>query len=367
VWRNAITGENYLWPMDGTTIKATEGYFRTIDLDWQIAAIRDYDGDGKADIFWRRGQDQLPSREYVYLGDIPVAVFLSGSPTPHYIHVDHLNTPRLVANAAQQTVWRWDHWEPFGATGPDENPSGLGVFELPLRFPGQYFDKETNLHYNYFRDYDPSLGRYGESDPIGLEGGLNTYSYVGGNPLIWTDPTGEAIPIVWGVAWAVVQIGGRIAISAAARNTARAGIAVAAGALSQTRSAEEDCDMFRAMIPDPDGFPLVAPTARGLGVRPGIDVPQTNPSAIVMPGPQGMSVSPSLATLPLFRRPPQFGGTGKDPVYCMCRSQLPPTLMYVPDPVNPGGHGFVSPALPTPLGAYQAGLGSTRNQWRVVR
>jgi RHS repeat-associated protein len=57
---------------------------------------------------------------------------------------------------------------------PDENPSGLGAFEFPLRYPGQYFDKETNLHFNYFRDYDPAIGRYTQSDPIGLRGGLNT-------------------------------------------------------------------------------------------------------------------------------------------------------------------------------------------------
>jgi RHS repeat-associated protein len=87
-------------------------------------------------------------------------------------------------------VWRWDQQEPFGVTVPDENPSGLGIFDLPLRLAGQYFDKETNLHYNYFRDYDPSLGRYGQSDPIGLHGGLNTYAYVGGNPLSLTDPSG---------------------------------------------------------------------------------------------------------------------------------------------------------------------------------
>jgi RHS repeat-associated protein len=55
---------------------------------------------------------------------------------------------------------------------------------------GAYQDKETNLHYNYFRDYDPGIGRYGESDPIGLEGGLNTYSYVAGSPLQFTDPEG---------------------------------------------------------------------------------------------------------------------------------------------------------------------------------
>jgi RHS repeat-associated protein len=62
------------------------------------------------------------------------------------------------------TVWRWDQQEPFGVNVPDENPSAVGASEFPLRFPRQYLDKETNLHYNYYRDYDPSTGRYGESD-----------------------------------------------------------------------------------------------------------------------------------------------------------------------------------------------------------
>ncbi|HZM33815.1 MAG TPA: RHS repeat-associated core domain-containing protein [Burkholderiales bacterium] len=101
-----------------------------------------------------------------------------------------MNTPRLVANQSGQTVWRWDQQEPFGNNVPDENPSGLGVFDLPLRLPGQYFDKETNLHYNYYRDYDPSIGRYEQSDLIGLAGGLNTYNYVSADPLRLADVRG---------------------------------------------------------------------------------------------------------------------------------------------------------------------------------
>jgi RHS repeat-associated protein len=110
--------------------------------------------------------------------------------TLYFVHADHLNTPRLVADATGTTVWRWDQQEPFGNNPADENPSGLGAFDLPLRLPGQHYDKETGLHYNYFRDYDPSIGKYGESDPIGLRGGLNTYAYVSGAPLTRTDPSG---------------------------------------------------------------------------------------------------------------------------------------------------------------------------------
>jgi RHS repeat-associated protein len=100
-----------------------------------------------------------------------------------------------VADATGTTVWRWDQQEPFGVNVPDENPTGLGVFDLPLRLPGQYFDKETNLHYNYFRDYDPSLGSYKQFDPIGLRGGINGYSYVFNNPTRFTDVLGlQAAP-----------------------------------------------------------------------------------------------------------------------------------------------------------------------------
>ncbi|HQZ87086.1 MAG TPA: RHS repeat-associated core domain-containing protein, partial [Actinomycetota bacterium] len=88
----------------------------------------------------------------------------------YFIHPDHLGTPRLVTDAANQVVWRHlPTTDPFGTTPPEEDPQGTGQrFEMPLAFPGQYRDNESGLSYNYFRDYDPGTGRYPQSDPIGL-------------------------------------------------------------------------------------------------------------------------------------------------------------------------------------------------------
>jgi RHS repeat-associated protein len=110
-------------------------------------------------------------------------------PLVYYIHADHLNAPRIVVDRNGARRWRWLA-EPFGTTAPETNPDGLGVFTQNLRFPGQYTDAESGLWYNYFRSYDSSRGGYPQSDPIGLAGGVNTYAYVGGNPLSFTDPAG---------------------------------------------------------------------------------------------------------------------------------------------------------------------------------
>jgi RHS repeat-associated protein len=113
-----------------------------------------------------------------------------GAASIYFVHTDHLNTPRLITNNVGQAVWSWNNDDPFGANVPNENPSALGDFTCNLRLPGQYFDTETNLHYNYFRDYDPTIGRYVQSDPIGLRGGINTYLYVSADPMTGTDPYG---------------------------------------------------------------------------------------------------------------------------------------------------------------------------------
>lgn len=117
------------------------------------------------------------------------------------IYTDHLNTPREIRNHANQTRWTWypEQSGAFGAGLPNENPNvpALGVFTYNLRFPGQLYDAASQLSYNYYRNYSSRTGRYIESDPIGLEGGINTYNYVGGNPVSRVDPFGLIDTIVY--------------------------------------------------------------------------------------------------------------------------------------------------------------------------
>lgn len=121
-----------------------------------------------------------PIQETVWFGDTPVAVLTGGG--TYYVNANHIDSPHVITNGSGQPVWGWDPIA-FGDNPPNQNPSGLGTFVYNLRFPGQYYDAETGLHYNMARDYNPALGRYVQSDPIGLEGGINTYGYVGGNPI----------------------------------------------------------------------------------------------------------------------------------------------------------------------------------------
>lgn len=143
-------------------------------------------------------------QETVWFNDIPVAVIKQASPADpvqvYMIHADHLNTPRAITDSTGAPVWLWRNQSAFGDNPPDEDPDGDGIqFKYNLRFAGQYFDAETSLHYNYFRDYEPQSGRYLSSDPIGLAGGLNTYGYALQNPLSFNDPTGEYVPplLLW--------------------------------------------------------------------------------------------------------------------------------------------------------------------------
>ena len=141
-----------------------------------------------------------PIYETIYLGSLPVGVMkqtgsAAGSDIAvnlYNLHADHIATPRVITRQDETIVWRWDTAEAFGGTAPEQDPSGLGAFVFNQRFPGQVFDAETGLFQNWNREYNARLGRYIQSDPIGLRGGINTFAYVGGNPLSYTDPMGLA-------------------------------------------------------------------------------------------------------------------------------------------------------------------------------
>jgi len=108
-----------------------------------------------------------------------------------FYHTDHVGTPLMMTDSTGKVVWKAESL-PFGETvSVNEDVDGDGVKVINnLRFPGQYADAETGLHYNLARDYQPIIGRYIQSDPIGLWGGLNTYSYATSNPCRRFDPLG---------------------------------------------------------------------------------------------------------------------------------------------------------------------------------
>ena len=119
--------------------------------------------------------------DYIYFNNELVAVDRNN--VIYYVHSDHQGRPQVVTNSNQIKVWEAQN-NAYGRTVTYE----LGEFNVG--FPGQYWDEDTGLFYNYFRDYDPSIGRYIQSDPIGLFGGLNTYAYVMNNPMSFVDPYG---------------------------------------------------------------------------------------------------------------------------------------------------------------------------------
>jgi RHS repeat-associated protein len=126
-----------------------------------------------------------PQRDYIYLGSEPVAMVVYGANAGTYYFInDHLGTPQQLVDGTGAVVWQAAYL-PYGK-------AQVLVEDVVnnLRFPGQYYDEETGLHYNWHRYYDPATGRYLTPDPIGLEGGVNLYAYVQNNPVNFVDPWG---------------------------------------------------------------------------------------------------------------------------------------------------------------------------------
>ena len=148
-----------------------------------------YDLDGR--LIAERDEQNQPVRETIFVDGHPVAEMVGapGSTTIRYIHTDQIGLPRLMTDASGAVIWD-STFMPFG-----EQVSATGSTSTDHRFQGQIADAHAGLYYNYFRDYDPTLGRYIQSDPIGLRGGLNRVIYVHANPLLGIDPRGLWNPV----------------------------------------------------------------------------------------------------------------------------------------------------------------------------
>jgi RHS repeat-associated protein len=164
------------------------------------ALLGEYDngsakGAGRSEYIW------LPTEDG---GATPVGMYRNSK--FFAVHADHLGTPRLVTNDTNTPVWQWPYSafgnnKPTGILKATANPKAAvtnqpvllratAATEFNLRFPGQHADDEAGQFYNYFRTYQPGQGRYTQNDSIGLDGGLNRFGYVEGNPLLFTDPMG---------------------------------------------------------------------------------------------------------------------------------------------------------------------------------
>ncbi|QWT19808.1 hypothetical protein KPL74_18935 [Bacillus sp. NP157] len=138
--------------------------------------LADYDNGGKSIV------------QIVWMDEFPVGMSTDGE--LFAVEPDHIGSPRIVVDTKRDAaVWAWPlEGEAFGSDGSDTDPDGDGVpTNLDMRFPGQRYDALSGLHYNYYRDYDPGTGRYIQSDPTGLSGGVSTYAYVGSDPLSLSD------------------------------------------------------------------------------------------------------------------------------------------------------------------------------------
>jgi len=183
---NAI-GERVATTGTGTTTTTISTYtLYDEDGNW----IGDYDGAGAA------------KQQAVWFGNAPVGLVVGSGSTQslHYVQPDQLGTPRAVIDPSRNVaVWTWDaKSEAFGNSPPNQDPDQDGAaFVLNMRFPGQRLDLSSGTLYNYFRDYDTTSGRYLQSDPLDLYGGINRFVYAESNPLARIDPLGLQAQVSW--------------------------------------------------------------------------------------------------------------------------------------------------------------------------
>ncbi|MGH7868492.1 MAG: RHS repeat-associated core domain-containing protein, partial [Candidatus Dormibacteraceae bacterium] len=183
---NTVGTTTFIYDALGQMIEASSPAGTTLyAYDHAGHLIGEYDGSGNL------------IQETVWLGDIPVATIRpnGSSVAIYYVETDQLDTPRAAIRPSDNTqMWTWFSG-PFGGDAPNTNPQGAGAFTYDLRFPGQVAGAWGSTYQNNARDYDSVVGRYIESDPVGLRSGVNTYTYVLGNPLSYFDPFGLDVEV----------------------------------------------------------------------------------------------------------------------------------------------------------------------------
>jgi RHS repeat-associated protein len=230
----------------------------------------------------------------------------------------------------------------------------------PFAFTGRE-DDGTGYYYYRARYYSPDQKRFISEDPLGFGGGdTNLQAYVGNNPVNATDPLGEQalleIPRILPRSMPTPRIGPNPSPSPSPQGAP----------IPPSPSIKNDDSgsgfLYRGMKSNGQGGPELGASKRTLGAIPDVDIPVV--SGYVSPGTGGLSVSPgSPYNLPSHRRPPEFGGTGKDPVWGIRPRDLGLDLSYGPDPSNPSKHGFIEPSQPMKFNEYQDALGATRWLW----
>jgi RHS repeat-associated protein len=165
--------------------------------------------------------------DYIYADGRPVGEVAIGG-NLYFIHDDQLGAPQVATNLTQGTVWAGTY-QPFGSLTPS---SQIAILAQDLRLPGQEPDVETGLYHNGFREYVPLLGRYTQSDPLGIASGLNTYAYVNDNPVSNTDRFGLSL------SQSLAAVTGRV-VNLSQESAARApGIFTRKNRLEQSTAAE---------------------------------------------------------------------------------------------------------------------------------
>ncbi len=171
-----------------TNSGSANGTINTVQDIWgNVIAEVNASGDTVREYIWLPETEIAPTRQGRAQVDRPIAVITAVNTTSQatlYVHVDHLNRPVSMTNASKASVWD-AIWTPWGAPY-----SIIGSETLDARFPGQWFQLEAGLNYNWHRHYDPTTGRYTQPDPLGFVDGPSVYAYVKNVPQGSVDPEG---------------------------------------------------------------------------------------------------------------------------------------------------------------------------------